>query len=280
MSGNKKILMLFSIIFCSIVFSQEYSITYNYTFKKDSTNIQFVENEMMRLDINRKGSVFYSYPKFRYDSISIEKNKKRENILEADKSKISFFVEKEYPNFNMFYHLSLGRTNYSISDTTKINWQLENDQNTIKGFNVQKATTNFGGRKWIAWYTKDIPIFDGPFKFNGLPGLIVEIEDTKSDHKFEFLAIEKNSTGYSNFYIVNKLKEIKVDRDGFKKAWKEYKKDPAKDMKFTLLNSKLGFKVNYDGKDYSVSDMIRNAEEIERTKIKTNNNFLELSLYQ
>ena len=48
MSGNKKILMLFSIIFCSIVFSQEYSITYNYTFKKDSTNIQFVENEMMR----------------------------------------------------------------------------------------------------------------------------------------------------------------------------------------------------------------------------------------
>ncbi|WHF51282.1 GLPGLI family protein [Chryseobacterium gotjawalense] len=280
MNGNKKIILLFLTVIYSTVFSQDYRVMYNYSFVSDSTNVKFVENEMMVLDVAREGSVFYSHPKFRYDSIVIEKHKNRENILEADRSRILFFVEKEYPNFEMMYHTTLGKTNYAVADSAKINWHLENDQNTIRGFAVQKATANYGGRQWIAWYTKDIPIFDGPFKFNGLPGLILEVEDTKSEHKFEFLGIENRSNGYSNFYKVNKLKELKVNGNEFHKAWEAYKKDPAKDVKFRLLSSKFGLKINYDGKDYSVSDMIRNAEEIERAKIKNNNNFLELTLYR
>lgn len=39
-------------------------------------------------------------------------------------------------------------------------------------------------------------------------------------------------------------------------------------------------KITWDGKDYSVNDMIRNSEEMELEKIKKNNNFIELSLYK
>lgn len=41
-----------------------------------------------------------------------------------------------------------------------------------------------GGRQWIAWFTNEIPFQDGPFKFYGLPGLIVKLEDSEDYHKF------------------------------------------------------------------------------------------------
>lgn len=51
-------------------------------------------------------------------------------------------------------------------------------------FNLQKATARYGGRNWIAWFTEEIPISEGPYKFNGLPGLIFEIYDDKENYKF------------------------------------------------------------------------------------------------
>lgn len=61
--------------------------------------------------------------------------------------------------------------------------------------------------------------------------------------------------------------------------WKDYKKDPAKNAKFLLLNSDTGMKITWEGKDYTTADMIKNAEEMEVEKIKKNNNFIELTLY-
>ncbi|SFI47392.1 GLPGLI family protein [Halpernia frigidisoli] len=280
MSGKNKLLFVFLILFLNtIVAAQEFRVMYNYSFKKDSTN-NFVESEMMVLDTEDKGSVFYSYPKYKYDSISIAKHKKNENVVEADNSKIQFFVEKKYPNFELVFHTTLGSTNYAVNDSTKIKWKLEPERKILKGFPVQKAIANFGNRDWVAWYSKEIPINDGPFKFFGLPGLILEIEDSKSNHKFEFLGIEKNSYGYNNFFKINKLNEKELSSEDFNKQWKIYKKDPAKDTKFSLLNSKLGYSINYDGKDYSISDMIRIEEERQKEKIKRDNNFIELSLYK
>ena len=40
-----------------------------------------------------------------------------------------------------------------------------------------KATTQFRGRKYTAWYSMEFPIRFGPWKFNGLPGIIIEIYD-------------------------------------------------------------------------------------------------------
>ena len=51
-------------------------------------------------------------------------------------------------------------------------------------------------------------------------------------------------------------------------------------LKFNIYNSKHGIKINYDGKDYSTSEMSKYQEEKEREKIKRNNNFLELTLYK
>lgn len=67
-----------------------------------------------------------------------------------------------------------------------IKWSLENETRKIGNFVCHKATTTFRGRDFIAWYTYDIPFSVGPWKFNGLPGLILDVYDT--DFKYQFTA--------------------------------------------------------------------------------------------
>lgn len=282
MSGKIKIVILPIILslFYIKINSQEFRVLYEYSFRKDSTNITSVEKEEMALDTDPIGSVFYSYPKFQFDSISIEKSKSNSYPNFTDKSQIEFFVEKNYSDSHVVLHTNLGVDKYAIKDNFRFDWKIFPEKDTIKGFNVQKATTIFGGRKWIAWYTSDILIFDGPYKFYGLPGLILKIEDSENHHVFNFLGIEKNIAGKSHFLRTRKYKEKIIDRNTFKKAWNDYKKDPSKSAKLLLLNSNTGMKITWEGKDYSVNDMIRNSEEMELEKIKKNNNFIELSLYK
>jgi GLPGLI family protein len=64
-----------------------------------------------------------------------------------------------------------------------INWQLSDDEKKIQGFNCKKATGTYRGRNYTAWYSSEIPIPEGPYKFKGLPGLILEIEDDREELK-------------------------------------------------------------------------------------------------
>jgi GLPGLI family protein len=70
-------------------------------------------------------------------------------------------------------------------ESLNLGWEIEPVKKVINGINCQKATTNYGGREYIAWFSDKIPISSGPYKFNGLPGLILSIEDSESKFKFE-----------------------------------------------------------------------------------------------
>lgn len=64
-----------------------------------------------------------------------------------------------------------------IKDTLQpIDWQLLPEKKNILGFNCQLARGYFKGAEYLAWFTTDIPFMDGPWKFNGLPGLILEVQ--------------------------------------------------------------------------------------------------------
>lgn len=63
------------------------------------------------------------------------------------------------------------------------NWKLSDNKETIAGYSCSQATLDYAGRSYVAWYTEEIPIPEGPWKFKGLPGLIVKIEDNEGDYK-------------------------------------------------------------------------------------------------
>lgn len=71
-------------------------------------------------------------------------------------------------------------------------WELKDEQKQIGDFLCEKAKTTFRGRTYEVWYTTEIPITYGPWKFNGLPGLMVEIKDKQDIYTWQLTSIKND----------------------------------------------------------------------------------------
>ncbi|MCY1635974.1 GLPGLI family protein, partial [Marinifilum sp. D737] len=83
------------------------------------------------------------------------------------------------------------------------------------------ATCNFAGRNYQAWYTIEIPISDGPYKFKGLPGLIVRIADVNKEHVFQLYKM-KNCKRYEDMIYAHEKQTKDATAPKFAKAMKAY----------------------------------------------------------
>lgn len=78
-----------------------------------------------------------------------------------------------------------------VVEEIEFDWDFSNmDNDTILGYHCMLATTQFRGRTYSAWFALDIPINDGPWKFHGLPGLILKVEDSKGIFTFNAIGLE------------------------------------------------------------------------------------------
>ena len=91
----------------------------------------------------------------------------------------------------IYVSLPVYNKNFRYEEFNNINWQLLNEFRTIGKYKCQKATAKKYGRIWIAWFSKDIPFPFGPYKFSGLPGLILEVYDQKKDYVFTMYSFRK-----------------------------------------------------------------------------------------
>lgn len=83
------------------------------------------------------------------------------------------------------------RTYLQKEKITKIPWKIAStSKGTILGYACKKATGLFRGRMYTAWFTKEIPAKFGPWKLNGLPGLILEVKDALNEVEFTVEKIE------------------------------------------------------------------------------------------
>jgi len=275
---------------------------YEYKFIPDSSNKEEVKKEMMLLDINKEGSTYYSHDKFVADSTSradLEKQLKsglgsismnrREKL-----GQVSYKVTKQYPEFKTYLFTSVSTDKYKILEDKKPVWKILSEKQKVGEYNAQKATTSFGGREWTAWFTSDIPFQDGPYKFYGLPGLIVKIEDATGSHTMTLVgnkAIptpeqEKEMSLPGNVRILGMDgKELEISKEQYKKAWKAYVNDPSKNMREMMNrggsdNSKVVFKVKTaDGKEMSdPNEVFREIEKRTKETLKKNNNPIEPDL--
>ena len=276
----KKLLINFFLIVGIVTFAQNKRFIYEYKFIPDSTNVDDVKTEMMFLDTTKDGSKYYSYTVFNSDSImkvDLEKQLAATGSInvksDMQKGSVRYSVTKTYPDYKINLHRRLGMDAYNISDDRKINWKILPEKEKIGEWNVQKAETDFAGRHWIAWFSTEIPIQDGPYKFNGLPGLIVKIEDKTGSHKMELKGI-KNITGNVDINVFE-VKEIAVNSKQFQKVLKEYENDPTKGIKQIQMG---GTSIILTGKDGTSTKIAKEQEERLKARIKKDNNRIELDI--
>lgn len=110
---------------------------------------------------------------------------------EMTRSEFDYSIYKDVPKDKITYTLQILRDKLRYEEGKQLlDWEILPDTKTIQGYESQKAKTAFRGREYTAWFTTEIPLSDGPYKFNGLPGLILELKDVKEQYVFELLALK------------------------------------------------------------------------------------------
>jgi len=123
------------------------------------------------------------------------------------------------------------------NDSINFNWKISNESQMVQGLKCQLATCHFRGRDYKAWFYPVISLPYGPWKFGGLPGLIVEIQDSKQ----EVLIQLKNIDLKQRPQFDTNLKGEKTSMQKFIACKdKEWKKSYNKDMaRFARLRAKF-----------------------------------------
>ena len=278
--------LLFLVAFASAQTSANrffYELTYKPKQKVDS-----LQKAVAILDVSDKKSIYKDYLTVSQDSlikIEVDKMMKAGMFKDISKSfqqpKFAFKVIKEYPSMKVNFNERMLNSVFGYEEEPKFNWQITNEKQKIGDYEAQKATTEYGGRKWTAWFTEAIPFPDGPYKFSGLPGLIVKIEDADKNYSWE-LKGNKKIENYSELTYMeglmtngNPIKTTDVPREKFEKTFDEYKKDPFGSMRDKLAQVDKNMKM--PGSDKTIGEMINEQEKKLKDFYGSIDNTIEIS---
>jgi len=118
------------------------------------------------------------------DNLKVNKNK---TVIGVESEK-NTFVFKNLTGNNIFYSNNIEFTDFYIFgklDKDMV-WTLEEGSKEILGYTCSVATISHRGRDYKAYYTTELGVSNGPWRFHGLPGLILEIRSI--DEVFELKA--------------------------------------------------------------------------------------------
>lgn len=133
---------------------------------------------------------------------------------------------------------------YYIESIPTQEWEIENETLEIAGYNCQKARCYFRGRNYTAWFTLDIPMDHGPWKFGGLPGLILKVYDDNQKFIFECVGIEQPQEPYSIILLNNYCSYRRTTRTKLNKLLKRICEDYYELSGLTNTASKLLYPFN------------------------------------
>jgi GLPGLI family protein len=160
---------------------------------------------------------------------------------------------------------------YLVEETLPvINWKISSDTLTINSLHCQKAAAHFKGRDYEAWFCPDLPFHSGPWKLNGLPGLIVQASDTKKEVIFEFAGFDDISAQKITISLPDNV--ISTTQKEFDRLKELRRTDPQAFSKMPITTVQ---KSPMDSIDPNRISSI-NIKSVDQTFSKTINNPIEL----
>ncbi|WP_294244793.1 GLPGLI family protein [uncultured Chryseobacterium sp.] len=272
----KKLGLIAFVLLVQTSFAQVNRFVYQVTMKPDAADKNSTKTENAYLDISPEKSFFYSENRIKRDSVmkaTFQSGGARgfnRQQMEGLRSSINYSIEKDKKAQKTVFKDRIGRDVYTYEEDRPLNWKIASETRKIGDYKVQKAETDFGGRKWTVWFTTDLPYQDGPYKFGGLPGLIVKAEDEKGDYSFDLMKNYK----IEDFPALNQFgNTIKVKRDDYVKQQKKYSEDPMAFMSQGGGGPSAPMRI---GGNQNPAEMRKRMEERIKEEAKNNSNPIEL----
>lgn len=203
MNYNKKLFQLLLLFLSVLSYSQsdKKEVLYgNFTYLlKAKLNTQapdYIHEELFSLHIGENRAFFASTQSLKKDTVmanSIVSTKNTDgsivmsfkNGTSLPKTKFQYTIIQS--NENIQYFQPVGMAVLTYKEPIIGNWKLIDETEIINTITCKKATVTYKGRNWTAWYSTEIPLPYGPYKFSGLPGLIIKIVDQKNEYNFELV---------------------------------------------------------------------------------------------
>lgn len=189
----KQILQFIFIMNFAFMVAQTHRFVYKLDYQPDSLDVGSKKTEYFILTHSKTHSTFLSLNLHKRDSIAstLQKDFDRGTLTRIDATKMpktDFKYQVLKTNDSVFVKQRIDRGNFYYVETTPLHWKINNDKvASIQGMKARYAEVDFSGRHFGAWFSDEIPVFDGPYIFKNLPGLILKIEDSKKHYSFELV---------------------------------------------------------------------------------------------
>lgn len=213
--------------------SARVKVYYEYDYRPDSTKADNWRHAQTVLLIGSEYSGFADYYSLKADSLN-------DAYYYAKRKPMELLVPcmSVMRNINYKYPLAIDMTRNTATvqlpgfinceytqQLEPLAWTLAEGDSTIAGVHCRKATCRMGGRDWVAWYSVDYSIPQGPYLFSGLPGLIFAVRDTKNNHVFTLNGLETLPKP-ELIYLKSYDKKLKLSRKDALKAKRNEYEDP------------------------------------------------------
>lgn len=208
--------------------------------KKKPTDLKPYRVDTMVLDIGSEFSRFYDPARLGRDSLVSAKINQTDastiksiNIYKGESSKdlsgmvgtissntaegesVQIFKNKRTNQLKVLDYVGMRQQFLYTDSLDKTLWKIAPDTATIASYKCQKASLNYRGRVYTAWFTTEVPVNDGPWKFSGLPGLIVKVSDTEGLFSFQLVGLQQ--LPHPQLIQLDEKKSLKCTRAEFEK---------------------------------------------------------------
>ena len=227
---------------------------YDYRYLKDTTDVTSESTDRMILQVGYGISKFSSYRAMQIDSLLRVSTTEQ---IEANPDRYiggeTYSIYKNYPTGKFTMTDKIATDWFLVEELIpEQQWTLTDETKDILGYQCKSAKCSFRGRDYIAYYTDEIPVADGPWKFGGLPGFIMEVRDANNHYSFTCVGINSKA---DRPITIPDVQYNKTSRVKFYQAKHRYDTNPL-----GYLETVSGIKVNVTSNGEAREDLNKPRE--------------------